>query len=125
MRALELGTPGELRARLNGLVLAGRKRATAGLLSEYAEEDEPLEIIGERLALVDDDGRKVGVVEVTDVEVVPFGEVPWAFAQAEGEGDESIEEWRDGHRRFFAGFGIEVDDLTPTTLVRFRLVTDD
>lgn len=35
LRALELGSPGETRARLNGFALAGRKRATAGLVSEY------------------------------------------------------------------------------------------
>jgi uncharacterized protein YhfF len=51
LRALELGTPGDLRAELNGLVLDGRKRATAGLLAEYAEEQEELEHVGERLAL--------------------------------------------------------------------------
>jgi len=42
MRALELGTPGEMRTWLNGLVIDGRKRATAGLLSEYVEEQEVL-----------------------------------------------------------------------------------
>jgi hypothetical protein len=51
MRALELGTVGEMRERLNGLVLAGLRKATAGPLPKY--EDEPFERSGERL--VDDD----------------------------------------------------------------------
>jgi len=44
LRALELGTPGPMRERLNGLVLAGTKRATAGTLEEY--EDNELEEVG-------------------------------------------------------------------------------
>ena len=56
LRCLELGTPGEMRQRLVALVLAGEKRATAGLLSEYADEGEPLETVGEEQWLLGDDG---------------------------------------------------------------------
>jgi uncharacterized protein YhfF len=42
LRTLELGTPGEMRARLTSYVLDGDKRGTAGLLAEYAEEGEEL-----------------------------------------------------------------------------------
>jgi uncharacterized protein YhfF len=34
LRTLGLGTPGDMRADLNALVLAGTKTATAGLLAE-------------------------------------------------------------------------------------------
>lgn len=122
MRSLELGTPGAMRVRLNGLVLEGRKRATAGLESEYADEGESLEEVGEHLALLDDDGRRVATVEVTDVDTVPFVEVPWEFAQAEGEGDADLEEWRAGHRRFWADAGTPVEDGTPVVLLRFEVV---
>jgi uncharacterized protein YhfF len=53
LRSLELGAPGEMRAWLNGLVVEGRKRATAGLLAEYQTEGEELERVGERLAVLD------------------------------------------------------------------------
>ena len=121
LRALELGTPGALRAELNALVLAGRKQTTAGLLSEYAEEGEPLEQVGEHLALLDDDGRRIATVEVTGVDVVPFVDVPWEFAAAEGEGDADLEEWRAGHRRYWAGIGTPVSDDTAIVCVRFVL----
>lgn len=124
MRSLELGSPGEMRARLNGLVLAGEKRATAGLVAEYEQEGEVLEHVGERLVLLDDDGAAVGVVEVTAVEVTTFGEVPWEFAQAEGEGHRDLEHWREGHRRFWAGEGMEVLDDTPVVMIRLALVED-
>lgn len=123
LRALELGTPGALRAELNGLVLDGRKRATAGLLSEYAEEQEELEHVGERLALLDDAGARVATVEVTSVEHRRFADVPWEFAAAEGEGDRDLEEWRAGHRRYWAAQGTPVTDDTAVVLIRFDLVT--
>ncbi|MFF5172455.1 ASCH domain-containing protein [Micromonospora sp. NPDC000089] len=123
LRTLDLGTPGELRTRLNTLVLAGVKTATAGQLSEYAEEGEELERVGERLVLVDDHDAFVGVVQVTGVEVVRFADVPWEFARAEGEGDRSIEEWRAGHAGYWARVGTPVTDDTEIVCLRFRLVS--
>ncbi|MEU1808109.1 ASCH domain-containing protein [Micromonospora aurantiaca (nom. illeg.)] len=124
LRALALGTPGELRTRLNTLVLSGVKTATAGLLQEYDDENEELEYVGERLVLVDDDAL-VGVVEVTGVEVVRFADVPWDFARAEGEGDRSIEEWREGHGAYWARQGIPVTNDTRIVCLRFRLVSTE
>ncbi|MEU5721091.1 ASCH domain-containing protein [Micromonospora sp. NPDC047738] len=124
LRTLALGTPGEMRTNLNTLVLAGVKTATAGLLtSEYADENEELEHVGERLVLVDDHDALVGLVEVTGVEVVRFADVSWDFARSEGEGDRSIEEWREGHRRYWAREGFTVDDDSQVVCIRFRLVS--
>ncbi|NUW40487.1 ASCH domain-containing protein [Nonomuraea rhodomycinica] len=122
LRVLELGTPGEMHRRLTELTLTGKKRATAGLLElDYHAEDEPLERVGERLALVDDSGAKAAELEVVDVQVVPFGEVTWEFAQAEGEGFRSVEHWREVHRRFWASEGYEVDDSSQVVCVHYRV----
>ncbi|MEU7950613.1 ASCH domain-containing protein [Micromonospora chalcea] len=125
LRALALGTPGELRTRLNTLVLSGVKTATAGLMQEYDDENEELEYVGERLVLVDDNDRFVAVVEVTGVEVVRFADVPWDFARAEGEGDRSIEEWREGHGAYWARQGTPVTDDTRIVCLRFRVVSTE
>ncbi|WBB84644.1 ASCH domain-containing protein [Micromonospora sp. WMMC264] len=125
LRALALGTPGELRTRLNTLVLSGVKTATAGLVREYDDENEELEYVGERLVLVDDNDRFVAVVEVTGVEVVRFADVPWDFARAEGEGDRSIEEWREGHGAYWARQGTPVTDDTRIVCLRFRVVSTE
>lgn len=109
-----------MRDRLNELVLARKKRATAGLVQEY--EEEPFEQPGERLVLVDDHVHRVGVIEVTDTTLTTFGSVPWSFAQAENEGDISIEQWREGHRRFWRSEGIDVTNETPVFLVYFKLI---
>jgi uncharacterized protein YhfF len=122
LRTLEIGTRGAMRQRLNQLILDGQKRATAGLLMEYVKEDEELETEGELLALVDDDTQRIATVVVLEVETVPFIEVPWKFAQAESEGDESLEEWREGHRRFWSAEGDTVDDETPVVLIWFEVV---
>ena len=120
LRTLELGTPGTMREWLNGLVLEGKKRATAGTADEYEENEK--EFVGERLALVNDELVMVATVEVTDVVESTFGNVPWSFAETEGEGDTSIEEWREGHRRFWSNEGVDVTDELPVVLVYFKLV---
>lgn len=120
LRALELGTPGPMRQRLNALVLEGKKRATAGTLDEY--EDNEKEFVGELLALVNDDLVRVATVRVTESREELFGDVPWSFAEAEGEGHTSIDEWREGHRRYWNSEAILVSDMTPIFLLNFELV---
>jgi uncharacterized protein YhfF len=122
MRSMELGTPDGMRTELNSLVLAGQKTATTGLLEDYAKETEGLEYPGERLALLDDQGQSIAVIEITGVEVKPFSEVTWEHARAEGEGDASLEEWRAGHRRYWNRMGTPVEDDTPVVCLAFRLV---
>jgi uncharacterized protein YhfF len=110
--------------RLNALVLAGEKVATAGLWRyEYVDEGEPLDVVGERQILLDGvEEHPLAVVEITRVETHPFVEVPWEFAAAEGEGFESIEHWRDGHRTFYANEGITIGDYDLVVCVWFKVV---
>ena len=122
MRSAEIGTCGEMRARLNALILAGTKRATAGLLHEYEAEGEPIEQPGELLALVDDDLRRVATLRVTKVEVSRFADVPDAFALAEGEGDRSGDEFRAGHLRFWTREGETITDDTMIVQLYFVVV---
>ena len=84
MRTIEFGTPGASREKLVNLILHGQKRATAGLLvGDYESEGEPIEHVGELLAIVDNDGKHVGTMKVTRVEVLRFANVPDEFALAE------------------------------------------
>jgi uncharacterized protein YhfF len=79
-----------------GAVLRGEKTATAGL----AEEEEPAQV-GDRLALLGFDDEPVAIVEVTEARILPAGEIDVQFARDEGEGFESVEDWREAHERFF------------------------
>ena len=123
-RSLEIGTPGDMRQRLNDLILQGKKRATAGLVHYYAAENEMIETAGELLSLVDDEMQPIATVSVERVDVMAFADVPFEFALAESEGDESIEEWREGHRRFWTGEGEVIVDETPVVLIWFQLVEE-
>ncbi|HYI32911.1 MAG TPA: ASCH domain-containing protein [Glaciibacter sp.] len=123
-RTIELGSPGEGRSLLNRLVLDGIKRATAGLVADYAEEDEPVESVGERLVLVDDDLNRLGLIEVTRVDIVPLCEVTWDFAQAEGEGFTDLADWREAHESFWISKGVDITDTTQVTCIYFDLVDE-
>lgn len=118
------GAPGEMRQKLVGLVLSGHKTATAGLLEEdYEREQEELEHIGEELVVVDNDAVPVAVIAIDSVEVVPFGSVRWEFADAEGEGFTSIQDWRAGHAEYWRGEGVTVSDATSVVCLRFHVVS--
>lgn len=122
LRAFGLGRPGEMRDRLNGLVLAGEKTATVGLWKvDYEPEGEALDEVGERQVLLGSDEAPLAIVEITRVESYAFADVPWEFAQAEGEGFESIEDWRERHRVYYAHAGLLVEDDDTVACVWFRV----
>ena len=123
MRIAEFGFPGELRDRLVAAILSGAKTSTSGLYVEYEEEGEPLPEAGERQLVVDSEGRGVAVIELTSVEVKPMADIDLQFAIDEGEGFESVDEWREAHERFWRSY--RDDELGDETLVvaeRFRVV---
>lgn len=134
MRKFELGFAGTpLREQLVAAVLRGEKTATAGLLVDYERDGEPLPEVGERLALVDNEGGEVAVIEVTEVRVLRVGDADLQFARDEGEGFASVADWREAHDRFWRGYVNEirdylrdptwdVDDDTLFVAERFRLV---
>ncbi|GAA3917768.1 ASCH domain-containing protein [Streptomyces gulbargensis] len=126
-----LAFPGPLRDQLVAAVLRGEKVSTTGLLVEYEIEGEELPPVGERSALIDSAGREVAVLELTEVRVLPLGEVDLQHALDEGEGYSSVAEWRAGHEEFWHGAemraalgdpGFTVDDDTMIVAERFRVV---
>ncbi len=134
MEKFELGFAGTpLREQLVAAVLRGEKTATAGLLVDFERLGEALPEPGERFLLVDAEEQGVGVVEVTDVRVLRVGDCDLEFARDEGEGFETVAEWREAHDRFWRGYADEIRahlgepdwDVTDDTLFvaeRFRLV---
>ena len=123
MRSIEFGSEGPNRERLNALVLSGPKRATAGHFeNDYQVHGEPLEQVGEKLALLDSRGNHVGTLEVTRAELVRFADVTDEFAIAEGEGDLTGDEFRAGYLPGWTAMGYEVTADTVVTNVYFDLV---
>ena len=125
MRTIEFGTPGPSREKLVNLILHGQKRATAGLLiGDYEAEGEPIEHIGELLAIVNNDGKHVGTMKVTRVEVLRFADVPDEFALAEAEGDMNSADFRASHLAYWTRVGETVTDNTLIVTVYFDLMTE-
>jgi uncharacterized protein YhfF len=110
----------DLRRRLVDAVLRGEKTATAGLRSDYGPDDR-LPEAGDRSLLLGFDDEPVGVVETTEVRIVRAGEVDVQFARDEGEGFETVDDWRAAHERFWAEH--EITDDTLIVAERFRLVS--
>jgi uncharacterized protein YhfF len=105
-----------LRRQLVEAVLRGEKTATAGLAED---DDDPDARPGDRRLLLGFDDEPVGIVELTEVRTVPAGEIDVEFARDEGEGFESVEDWREAHERFFER---PLPDDMPIVATRFRLV---
>ena len=125
MRTIEFGTPGPFREKLVNLILHGQKRATAGLLiGDYEMEGEPIEHVGELLAIVNNDGKHVGTMKVTRVEVMRFADVPDEFALAEAEGDMNAADFRASHLAYWTRVGETVTDNTLIVTVYFDLMTE-
>ena len=124
MRCMELGARGTpLQDELNALVLSGVKVATAGLLVDYAVEGEELETVGEEQFLIDGSLEPIARIRLLRVDVVPFCDVTWAFAQAEGEGFVDLDDWRAAHRRYWAReSGVDVSDDELVVCLWFEVV---
>ncbi len=125
MRTIEFGTPGPSREKLVNLILHGQKRATASLLvGDYESEGEPIEHVGELLAIVDNDGKHVGTMKVTRVEVLRFADVPDELALAEAEGDMNAADFRASHLAYWTRVGETVTDDTLIVTVYFDLMPE-
>lgn len=122
LRSIEFGAPGESREKLNNFILHGNKRATAGLFKDYEEEGEPLEYVGEQLAMLDNNGVHIATLEVTRIEVLRFIDVPDEFALAEAEGDLDAADFRASHLAFWGREGEDINDDTEIVTLYFNLI---
>jgi uncharacterized protein YhfF len=111
--------------KLAGLVLAGKKRATASLLEHDADVGEG-GVVGGYSVVTDFEGEPQCVIQTTEVRFLPFKEVDAQFAFDEGEGDQTLEYWRAAHRKFFTEccreLNIEFDESVMVCCKRFALV---
>ena len=108
---------------LAGLVVIGRKRATASLLRGY--QTEPVPAVGDWAVVVDGDGRPLCIYRVTEIRIGPLSSVDGRFAYDEGEGDRSRATWLAGHHAVFnrwaAAGGFAMHDDIETVFERFAV----
>jgi uncharacterized protein YhfF len=120
------GDSPELADKLAELVLRGPKRATAGLLLDCELGGEPLPRAGDLSVVLGGDGRAVCVIRTSEVRVKPLYEADAAFAWDEGEGDRTLEWWRQAHDAYFTRrcqeLGVTFSDDLEVVFERFELV---
>jgi uncharacterized protein YhfF/RimJ/RimL family protein N-acetyltransferase len=125
-QAWYFGDSAAMAHELAELVLHGPKRATASL-SEFNDQ-RPLvkPVMGGYSIVTELGGTPRGVIRTSGLEQRPFHEVDAAFAWDEGEGDRTLPDWKDGHRRSFthelAGLGRSFDESMRVDLERFELL---
>jgi uncharacterized protein YhfF len=111
------------------LVLAGRKRATAGLLWAHEYENKPVPRVGDLSIVTDYAGTALCVIETVRVDIVPFEDVSEEFAATEGEGDGSLAYWRSAHEAFLGRECVRIcrlpDTRMPVVCERFEVVFID
>ena len=116
LRSFAFGDGPKLADELLELVLGGVKTATC------STEDEPnTSTPGERWIVRDGRGTPRCVIESVEVSYRRYNEIDAAFAHEEGEGDRSLDHWREAHRRYFTRMGRFSEDMM-LMCERFRLV---
>jgi uncharacterized protein YhfF len=111
---------------LGALIAEGTKTATCSALWEWEAEGNPIPQPGLITVVLDGRGEPLCIVETVDVSVRKYNEVDADFAREEGEGDLSLDYWREAHRNFFSRvlprIVKEFSEEMPLVCERFRLV---
>ena len=87
--------------KLAKLVMQGVKTATCSALALYEYENEEIPKAGDYSVILDSDGQAVCIIRTTKVYIAAFDQVSERHAYLEGEGDRSLEYWRQVHEEFF------------------------
>lgn len=120
------GDTPEMADELGKLVVDGIKTGTASLAWEYAHDDEPFPRKGDHSIVLNGAGEPLCIIETTRVYIEPYNQVGEDQAYVEGEGDRSLQYWRDAHWGYFSRrcevIGREASEHMPVVCERFRVV---
>jgi len=116
----------EMADELGALIAQGTKTATCSSVWEWEAEGQTPPGPGTLTIVLDGKGGPLCIVETVEVTVRRYNEVDADFARAEGEGDLSLDYWRDAHRRFFTRtlgkIGREFSEEMPLVCERFQII---
>jgi uncharacterized protein YhfF len=97
----QFGDHAALADELLELVLTGTKRATAGLVDDFASQSEALPRIGGHWVVCDGGGVPRCVLRSVELRVGRLDSVDDTFAWDEGEGDRTRADWLATHLAYF------------------------
>ena len=116
----------EMADELGALIAQGIKTGTCSSLWEWDAEGNPIPAVGLITIALDGRGEPLCIVETVEVTIRKYNDVDADFARAEGEGDLSLDYWREAHRKFFSRtlpkIGREFSEDMPLVCERFRLI---
>jgi len=111
---------------LGALIVQGIKTGTCSAVWEWEAEGNPIPEEGYITIALDGNGEPLCVVETYEITIRKYNEVDADFARTEGEGDLSLEYWREEHKRYFtrtlAKIGKEFSADMPLACERFRVI---
>jgi uncharacterized protein YhfF len=120
------GNTSEMARELAELVISGKKTATASLLEFNETHPESAPIENGYSVVTDFEGIPLCIIQTTEIRYLPFKEVDAKFAFDEGEGDQTLEYWREVHRQYFTKeakeFNLEFGENSLIACERFRLL---
>lgn len=111
---------------LSDLAARGQKRGTTHLRIHFDQERIVMREPGDYWIVTKTTGEPMCLVRITNIDIRPFNQVELAFAASEGEGDLTLEYWRDGHSTYFQEqcerWGVEWREDLPVVCESFDLV---
>lgn len=120
------GNNQKMAKELAELVMCGKKSATASLVAVNILQPENAPIDDGYSVVTDFEGNPKCIIQTTEIRHLPFNEVDAEFAFDEGEGDQTLTDWRNGHRRYFTReakeLGIEFTESSLICCERFKLI---
>lgn len=120
------GDTPELAAALVHLVVKGRKRGTAGWIAAAERDGSTIPHAGMVSIVTDGFGHPQCAIRTERVERLRFTDVDATHAWLEGEGDRTLEDWREAHLRYFhteaARLGLSFSEDAMLFFEHFRLL---
>lgn len=117
---------GEAPDELAELVVQEIKTATCSAYDLYQAEGEPIPKVGDYSIILNSDGEAVCIIKTTMVYVTEFNKVSSEHAYKEGEGDRSLDYWREVHINFLtnelASVHQSFDENTKVVCEEFEVV---
>ena len=121
-----LGDTKKLSNELVESVRTGEKTATSALVWELEANGEKLPSVKDIVVVTNWKGDPSCIIEITETEVRPFGEIDERFAFDYGEGDRTLKWWSkamwDYYSEVCRKVGLEPSANMPISCQRFRLL---
>lgn len=119
------GNTGEMAEALAELVLTRQKTATSSSVDADALEPNKAAVPDGFSVVTDFAGTPLCIIRTTELKHIPFDMVDAGFAFDEGEGDRTLENWRQTHWRYFTReaelHGFEFTEKSLICCERFKL----